>query len=120
WMIGAFVDADDPMAPEILALGVMLLAYAALFQTVDAGQVMALGYLRGLQDTRVPMIYAVVCYWVLGIPASYVLGFVLGWGAAGIWLGLTVGLAAVALALGLRFVRMARGLGAPPAAPLAT
>ncbi|MEM7644891.1 MAG: MATE family efflux transporter [Pseudomonadota bacterium] len=118
WIIGQFIDADDPKAPEILALGVMLLAYAALFQTVDAGQVMALGCLRGLQDTRIPMIYAIVCYWALGIPASYMLGFTLGLGAAGIWLGLTVGLAAVSVVLAARFVRMIKSLhGEAHAAP---
>ena len=81
---------------------------AALFQLVDAGQVMALGFLRGVQDTRRPMIYAIVSYWVLGIPASYLLGFPLGLGPDGIWLGLVVGLAAATVALMTRFVRITR------------
>ena len=110
WLIGAFLDAADPDAPAILALGVHLLALAALFQLVDAGQVMSLGMLRGVQDTRRPMLYAILSYWTLGIPASYALGFVLGWGPTGIWLGLVVGLAAATAALLTRFVRLTAGL----------
>ncbi|GIT90441.1 MATE family efflux transporter [Jannaschia pagri] len=103
-IISLFLDPSDAEAPAILALGVHLLVLAALFQLVDAGQVMALGALRGVQDTRLPMVYAIVSYWALGIPASYVLGFPLGLGATGIWLGLCVGLAAAAVALAARFV----------------
>lgn len=105
-IVGLFLDRSDADAPEILALGVILLAFAALFQLVDAGQVMALGFLRGIQDTRVPMIYAIVSYWAVGIPISYVLGFVLGWGPQGIWLGLVAGLLAATAALITRFLRL--------------
>ncbi|MDJ0628746.1 MAG: MATE family efflux transporter [Rhodobacter sp.] len=102
FLIGLFIDPDDPERPAILAIGVTLLAVAALFQLVDGAQVVALGLLRGLHDTRVPMIYAAISYWGIGIPASYGMGFVLGWGGAGIWMGLVVGLA---LAAGLLLVR---------------
>ena len=77
----------------VIALGSALLAAAALFQLADAGQVMALGLLRGVQDTRVPMVIAAISYWLVGVPLSYVFGFVLGWGGVGVWLGLAVGLA---------------------------
>ena len=70
-----------------------MLAAAALFQVVDAAQVMSLGLLRGVQDTRVPMVIAALSYWAVGVPASYVLGFTLGLGGPGIWLGLALGLA---------------------------
>ena len=102
-LISFFVDADDSQRPEILAIGVGLLALAALFQLVDGAQVMALGLLRGVQDTRVPMILASLSYWGLGLPAGYVLGFPLGLGAVGIWLGLVVGLAMAAVLLLGRF-----------------
>ncbi|MGB3553589.1 MAG: MATE family efflux transporter [Jannaschia sp.] len=105
-LIGSFISPTDAAAPAILTLGVSLLTLAALFQSVDAAQVMALGFLRGVQDTRIPMIYAIVAYWALGIPSSYVFGFILGWGPQGIWFGLVVGLAAAAVALSLRFVRL--------------
>jgi len=80
-----------------------LLAAAALFQLVDAGQVMALGLLRGVQDTRVPMIMAAISYWGVGVPASYVLGFPLGLEGVGIWLGLAIGLACAAMVMLARF-----------------
>jgi MATE family multidrug resistance protein len=105
-LIGLFLDPDDPLRPEILALGASLLMVAALFQLADAGQVMALGLLRGTQDTRVPMIYALVSYWLLGLPAAWVIGFPLGFEGPGIWAGLVVGLA---FAAGLMMTRFWRG-----------
>jgi MATE family multidrug resistance protein len=104
-LIGAFLDPADPLRPVIIGIGVGLLAVAALFQLADAAQVMALGLLRGVQDTRVPMIYAVVSYWGVGVPAAYVFGFVLGWGGQGIWLGLVVGLALAGATMMTRFWR---------------
>ena len=102
-LIGIFVDPDDPARPAILAVGASLLAMAALFQLVDSGQVMALGMLRGVQDTKVPMVMAVISYWVIGLPVSYVFGFTLGMEGVGIWLGLTIGLAAACIMMQVRF-----------------
>ena len=101
-LIGLFIGRDEPARAAILTLGAMLLAFAALFQLVDAGQAMLLGILRGMQDTRVPMLMAVVGYWLIGIPSGYALGFVAGWGPAGLWSGLVIGLAVVAGMLGWR------------------
>jgi len=107
FLVGLFLDPGDPERPAILQIGVVLLAVAALFQLVDGAQVIALGLLRGLQDTRVPMIHAAVSYWGIGISASYVMGFWLGWGGVGIWLGLVLGLAFAAVLLMSRFWRRA-------------
>ena len=103
FLIGLFVDPSDPDRPAILAVGTTLLAMAALFQLVDSGQVMALGMLRGVQDTRVPMVMAIISYWGIGLPVGYVLGFVADMGGAGIWLGLTVGLACACVTMQYRF-----------------
>jgi multidrug resistance protein, MATE family len=65
----------------------------------------ALGLLRGVQDTRAPMLIAALSYWGIGIPTSYVLAFVLNIGGPGLWLGLVVGLAFAAGLLMLRFWR---------------
>ena len=105
-LVGLFVDPTDPDRPQILAAGITLLAMAALFQLVDNGQVIALGMLRGVHDTRVPMVMAIVSYWGIGLPVAYVMGFVLGWEGPGIWLGLTVGLAAACAAMQTRFWRL--------------
>lgn len=106
-LVGLFVDPSAAERGVVLAIGATLLACAALFQLVDAGQVMALGVLRGMQDTRVPMIIAAISYWGVGIPAAYGLGFGLGFGAPGVWLGLVAGLT---VAAGLLNLRLWRGL----------
>ena len=102
-LVGLFVSPDDPARGAILATGGALLVIAALFQFADAAQVMALGLLRGVQDTTVPMGIAVVAYWLVGIPVAYGLGFGLGLGGVGVWSGLVAGLVVAAALLMLRF-----------------
>jgi MATE family multidrug resistance protein len=114
-LISLFLEPDDPSREAILAIGVGLLAIAALFQLVDGTQAIALGLLRGVQDTAVPMVIAVLSYWAVGIPASYILGFELGMGGIGIWLGLVLGLAVAALFLMTRFWRTSIARVAEPA-----
>jgi MATE family multidrug resistance protein len=107
--VSVFLRADEPQRIAIIGVGTLLLACAALFQFADSMQVMALGLLAGVQDTRVPMIFAAVSYWVIGIPVSYMLAFPLGLGPVGIWLGLVVGLMAAAISLMARFwIRLPR------------
>lgn len=106
-IMAVFLDGSNPDTPRIIAVGALLLVIAGLFQMADAMQVMALGLLRGIRDTRVPMIAAAVSYWVIGIPCSYVLGFPLGFGAAGIWTGLVVGLLFAAALMMWRFWTLA-------------
>ncbi len=103
-LLGAFLDPSDPDRAAIIEIGRGLLMMAALFQLADAAQVIFLGLLRGLQDTRVPMIVAAVSYWGVGMPAAWLLAFPLGLAGVGVWLGLTLGLAVAALLLGMRFV----------------
>lgn len=102
-MIGLFLDPAEPLKDEILAIGRSLLAVAALFQFADAAQVMTLGLLRGVQDTRVPMVIAAVSYWVVGVPMSYVMGIRWGWGGEGVWLGLVLGLVLAGALMSWRF-----------------
>ncbi|UYV36000.1 MATE family efflux transporter [Rhodobacteraceae bacterium D3-12] len=115
WLVGLFLAPDDPARGAVLAIGVALMAAAALFQLVDAAQVMALGLLRGVMDTRVPMMMAVLAYWVIGVPTSYALGFPLGYGGVGIWLGLAIGLAVAAALLMWRFWRVSLARALPEA-----
>ncbi|MDX5349962.1 MAG: MATE family efflux transporter [Paracoccaceae bacterium] len=107
-IVGLFLDMDKPESAAILAYGTVLLMLAGLFQLADGMQVMALGLLRGIQDTRVPMWLAAVSYWLIGIPCSYLLAFPLGLGGVGLWLGLVVGLFCAAGSLMWRFWRLAR------------
>lgn len=102
-LMSLFLDSADPQKDQILLIGAGLLAAAALFQMMDGMQAIALGLLRGVQDTGVPMVIAALSYWAVGIPASYVMGFVLGWGGVGVWMGLVAGLTTAGLFLMKRF-----------------
>ena len=87
WLIGLFTtDA------AVLALGTSLLYIAAVFQLFDGIQGVATGTLRGLGDTRTPMVVNLAAHWLLGLPVGYTLCFVLGWGVYGLWWGLSLGL----------------------------
>ena len=112
-LLGLFLDPADPQRPAIIAIGVGLMIAAALFQFADGAQVMALGLLRGVQDTRVPMIYAAISYWAIGAVASYVLAFPLGFGAIGIWIGLIIGLTLAGVLLMGRFWLRSVHIGPP-------
>jgi MATE family multidrug resistance protein len=104
-LISIFMSPTEPDRAGVLSIGIGLLAAAGLFQLADAGQVMALGLLRGVHDTKVPMVIAAISYWVIGMPVSYILGITLGFDGIGIWMGLAIGLAIAAVLLSLRFWR---------------
>ncbi len=104
-MIGLFLDPGESLRDQILVVGRTLLAVAALFQFADAVQVMTLGLLRGVQDTRVPMLIAAVSYWGVGVPMSYVLGILWGWDGEGVWFGLVLGLVLAGALMSWRFWR---------------
>lgn len=102
-IVSAFVNPDAADFSAVLAVGVTLMFVAGLFQVCDGLQAVALGLLRGLQQTRGPMIVAIISYWGIGMPCSYVFGLVLGWGGTGVWLGLVIGLLFAAVFLLRRF-----------------
>ncbi|WP_400190283.1 MATE family efflux transporter [Hymenobacter sp. B81] len=89
--------------PAVASQAVGLLLIAALFQISDGLQVVGLGALRGLHDVKVPSVVALLSYWAAALPLGYFLGFKLGWGAPGVWVGLLVGLTLVAGLLLYRF-----------------
>ncbi|MDQ3245837.1 MAG: MATE family efflux transporter [Pseudomonadota bacterium] len=98
---------DSPANANVIALGVSFLAIAAIFQIVDGAQVVGAGILRGLHDTRVPMIFTFIGYWLIGLGVGLWLAFRAGWGGVGIWTGLAIGLAIVAVLMLGRWVRRA-------------
>ena len=103
-MVGLFLDRG-PANDHVVALAVSFLFVAAIFQVADGAQVIGAGMLRGLHDTRVPAIFALFGYWVIGLGVGVLLAFVMGWQGVGIWSGLAAGLAAVALLMLLRWNR---------------
>ena len=114
-LVGFYMDETNANAAAVVAFAVPLLYVAAAFQIVDGIQAVSAGNLRGLKDTRMPMIIAIISYWVVGLPAGYLFGFTFGFGAVGIWFGLAAGLSVAALLLTLRFMnREQLGLLAMP------
>jgi MATE family multidrug resistance protein len=107
-LVGAFLDLSDPANSAVIALAVSFLAYAGLFQVFDGAQTIGSGMLRGLHDTRVPMIFAAIGYWGVGLPLGVFLGFATPLAGAGIWIGLAAGLATVAAMMTTRWVRRDR------------
>jgi MATE family multidrug resistance protein len=103
-LTGMFLELGDPVNGPTIGFAVSYLAVAALFQLVDGGQVIAAGVLRGLNDTRAPMLIAIACYLGLGFGTAGLLGFHYDLGGVGVWLGLALGLAAACAALCWRIV----------------
>ncbi len=102
-LVSAFLDLSNPANARTASLAVSFLAIAALFQLVDAAQAVGAGVLRGVQDTKVPMIFALIGYWAVGIGVGTLLAFPFHMEGVGIWLGLASGLGAVALLLIIRW-----------------
>jgi MATE family multidrug resistance protein len=100
-----FVLAPQPILrlftaePTVVSIGVPLLFVAALFQLFDGLQGVATGVLRGLGDTRTPMLWNLAGHWALGLPMGYLLCFEQGWGVLGLWVGLCIGLVVVGTVL---------------------
>ena len=95
---------------RIVEIGVGLLAIAAAFQLFDGTQAVATGVLRGIGETRMPMIVNVIGHWVLGLPVGYALCFRFGWGVLGLWVGLSIGLVVTAVVLVAVWWKRAAGM----------
>lgn len=95
-----FIITNDQI---VIALASQLLIIAGLFQLFDGTQVVGLGILRGIGDVNVPTVLTFIAYWIVGIPSGYYMGLVLGWGAQGVWYGLTLGLLVSSILLFFRY-----------------
>ena len=103
FLISLYQDEANPASEQVKAFGVSLMIIAAIFQFFDGAQVVGGCALRGLNDTKIPMVYSVVGYWVIGLGTGYILAFPLNFAANGVWWGLALGLISVAIALSWRF-----------------
>lgn len=97
WLVAPFLDRSKPGAEAVAELAMLFLFYAAVFQIVDGAQVIGSSILRGLGDTRLPMIFAGIGYWGIGLPLSAALGFLTPLAGRGIWIGLAIGLTVVSV-----------------------
>ncbi|WP_375413599.1 MATE family efflux transporter [uncultured Bradyrhizobium sp.] len=104
-----FGEAAESAGIVIELTATLLMVGATLF-AADGIQTVAAGALRGLNDTRVPLVFAAISYWLIGFPAAYALAFWAGFGAAGVWIGLSCGTAMYAVLLMVRFQLLARRL----------
>lgn len=100
---GLFLDPADVAADQVLGMAVAFLGVAAVFQVFDGAQIIGAGALQGIKDTRWPMVFAAIGYWIVGLGTGVGFGFGLGLGGLGIWIGLAAGLAAAAVLLVARF-----------------
>jgi MATE family multidrug resistance protein len=107
-IVSLFLDPSVPGNATALTLAATFLVVAGVFQLVDGAQVVAAHALRGLSDTKIPMVFAILGYWAIGLPTAWLLGFVVGWRGVGIWIGLAAGLASVAVVLVARFAMRER------------
>ena len=111
-LVGLFIDPEDASAAVAFQLALSFIVVAAIFQLVDAVQAVGAGVLRGLQDTRWPMLFAAFGYWVVGMGTAWFFAFRLGWDGVGVWVGLAAGLAVVSVLVVSRWIMRARlGLG---------
>ena len=120
WVVYVYMGAATEESAEVVRLAAVLLGIAAIFQLFDGVQATAGGALRGLKDTRTPMVVGAVAYWGIGMTTALLLGFRADLGAVGIWWGLTLGLGAAAVGLTVWFRRRVRqGAGIREAEPVA-
>ncbi len=106
-LMSAYVDPHDPANAALIALASQYIVIAAAFQVFDGTQAVAAGLLRGLQDTRVPMLIAISSYWIIGFSISAWLGLATPLGGVGVWLGLAISLVAASALLLSRWSRRA-------------
>jgi MATE family multidrug resistance protein len=111
-----FLGRDGAQAGETARLAAMLLLFGASFFVTDGLQGIAAGALRGLNDTRVPMLYAAFSFWGLGFTSAYALAFWHGYGVYGIWIGFALGLVTFAALLTVRFQNLTARRYLPPLA----
>jgi MATE family multidrug resistance protein len=119
-LIAAYIDPRDPANRQTVEIARRLLVIAALFQVFDGIQVIAAGALRGYRDTLVPMWLATCGYWGVGFAGGWLLAFRLGGGPVGLWWGLALGLATVALLLTARLRLMGQPRRRPTGAVAAS
>ena len=103
-----YLFTDDP---EVVAISSRLLVFAALFQYSDGLQCVGAGMLRGIQDVRRPMVYAVIAYLIVALPLGYLLMFTAGLGVKGMWISFIVALSLAAVCFHSRFYRLTRNWG---------
>ncbi len=101
--VAGFFFGETKQGMAAVELAATLMMVGATFFIADGVQTVAAGALRGLSDTRIPLLLAAISYWVIGFPAAWALAFWGGFGAVGVWIGLSIGTGIYAMLLVWRF-----------------
>ena len=101
--LAGFFFGDTRQGLAAIELAATLMLVGATFFIADGIQTVAAGALRGLSDTRIPLLLAAISYWLIGFTAAYGLAFWTGLGAIGVWIGLSIGTGIYAILLVARF-----------------
>lgn len=107
-VIGIDINIHAAKYKMVVHYAEIFLLIAGILQLTDCFRLIAIGALRGLKDTKVPMYISFIAFWIVAFPIAYLLAFPLHFGGAGIWWGLEIGLAVGAIILVIRFVRLSR------------
>ena len=109
-LLGKYLPVIFSTDKKVIGVATSLLVFAAIFQISDATQAIGVGLCRGIKDVIRPTIYVAIAYWVIGIPMGYLFAFYYKMEAAGIWIGLVIGLSISSLLLNLRFFNIIKNL----------
>jgi multidrug resistance protein, MATE family len=102
-VLSLYLDLSIPANQALIPIVTPMLTVAALAQILDGLQTTAAGALRGLQDTKIPMILSFIAFWGVGLVSGCLLGFGVGWGGVGLWTGQAIGIATASVLFVLRF-----------------
>ncbi|MDJ0747591.1 MAG: MATE family efflux transporter [Xenococcaceae cyanobacterium MO_167.B27] len=102
-IVSLYLDINDPANTQVITLALPMLTIATVAQIPDVIQKITYGALQGIQDTRTPMLLSIPAFWGIGLTSGYILGFPLGWGGTGLWLGHSLGMAIAAILFLIRF-----------------
>ncbi len=106
WVISLYLDLSNPVNQPLVPIATAMLTIAALAQILDGVQAATAGALRGLQDTQIPMVLSFIAFWGMGLTSGYFLGFHLGWGGVGLWIGQAIGITMASVLFIRRFLRL--------------
>ncbi len=109
-LLGKYLPYIFSKDKEVISMAASLLVFAAIFQISDATQAIGVGLCRGIKDVIRPTVYVAIAYWIIGIPMGYLLAFHFKMGAAGIWIGLVIGLSISSILLNFRFFKQVKYL----------
>ncbi|WP_017306774.1 MATE family efflux transporter [Spirulina subsalsa] len=118
FIVNLYLDIRQSENIAVLSLSKNLLKVAAIFQIFDGIQAVANGALRGIKDTKIPLIIGIMCYWLVGFSSGYFLAQRLGLQAIGLWLGCVLGLMTAAVVLTWRFFHQVSHLSGQSCEPI--